>query len=82
MADRLQRDAIGIELNTAYTEMAMERCRGDAPLSCMKWGPVPEHPRRDRDSLEPVRGGCGVSHGALLGIMVLALVVLLITAVT
>jgi DNA modification methylase len=31
-ADRLQRDAIGIELNTAYTEMAMERCRDDAPL--------------------------------------------------
>jgi DNA modification methylase len=32
VADRLQRDAIGIELNTAYTEMAMERCRDDAPL--------------------------------------------------
>ena len=32
VADRLQRDAIGIELNTAYTEMAMERCRQDAPL--------------------------------------------------
>ena len=32
VADRLQRDAIGIELNTAYTEMAMERCRADAPL--------------------------------------------------
>jgi DNA modification methylase len=31
-ADRLQRDAIGIELNTAYTELAMERCRADAPL--------------------------------------------------
>jgi hypothetical protein len=31
-ADRLQRDAIGIELNTAYTELAMERCRQDAPL--------------------------------------------------
>ena len=31
-ADRLQRDAIGIELNTAYTEMAMQRCRDDAPL--------------------------------------------------
>ena len=23
---------IGIELNTAYTEMAMQRCRDDAPL--------------------------------------------------
>ncbi len=32
VADRLQRDAVGIELNTAYTEMAMERCRQDAPL--------------------------------------------------
>jgi hypothetical protein len=32
VADRLQRDAIGIELNTAYTEMAMQRCRDDAPL--------------------------------------------------
>ena len=32
VADRLQRDAVGIELNTAYTEMAMERCRADAPL--------------------------------------------------
>ena len=32
VADRLQCDGIGIELNTAYTEMAMERCRADAPL--------------------------------------------------
>ena len=32
VADRLQRDAIGIELNVAYTEMAMERCKQDAPL--------------------------------------------------
>ena len=32
VADRLQRDAIGMELNMAYTEMAMERCRQDAPL--------------------------------------------------
>ena len=32
VADRLQRDAIGIELNAAYTEMAMERCRAAAPL--------------------------------------------------
>jgi DNA modification methylase len=32
VADRLQRDAIGIELNPAYTEMAMQRCRDDAPL--------------------------------------------------
>jgi DNA modification methylase len=31
-ADRLQRDAIGIELNPSYTEMAMQRCRDDAPL--------------------------------------------------
>jgi hypothetical protein len=32
VADRLQRDCIGIDLNTGYTEMAMERCRQDAPL--------------------------------------------------
>jgi hypothetical protein len=32
VADRLQRDAIGIELNPSYTEMAMQRCRDDAPL--------------------------------------------------
>ena len=32
VADRLQRDAVGIELNTGYTELAMERCRADAPL--------------------------------------------------
>ena len=32
VADRLQRNAIGIELNAAYTTMAMERCRADAPL--------------------------------------------------
>jgi hypothetical protein len=32
VADRLQRDAIGIELSPGYTEMAMERCRADAPL--------------------------------------------------
>jgi hypothetical protein len=32
VADRLQRDAIGIDLNTSYAEMAVERCRNDAPL--------------------------------------------------
>ena len=32
VADRLQRDAIGIELNPDYTRMAMQRCRDDAPL--------------------------------------------------
>ena len=32
VADRLQRDAIGVELNVEYTRMAMERCRDDAPL--------------------------------------------------
>jgi site-specific DNA-methyltransferase (adenine-specific) len=32
VADRLQRDAIGIELNPGYTEMAMQRCQADAPL--------------------------------------------------
>ncbi len=32
VADRLQRDCIGVDLNVDYTEMAMERCRADAPL--------------------------------------------------
>jgi hypothetical protein len=32
VADRLQRDAIGIDLNTSYAAMAMERCKADAPL--------------------------------------------------
>ena len=32
VADRLQRDAIGVELNLEYTLMAMERCRDVAPL--------------------------------------------------
>ncbi len=32
VADRLQRDCIGIELNPAYAEMARKRIVGDAPL--------------------------------------------------
>ena len=32
VADRLQRDAIGVELNVEYTRMAMQRCRDDVPL--------------------------------------------------
>ncbi len=32
VADRLQRNAIGIELNPAYADMAEKRIRGDAPL--------------------------------------------------
>jgi DNA modification methylase len=32
VADRLQRHAIGIELNPAYADMARERVRADAPL--------------------------------------------------
>lgn len=32
VADRLQRDCIGIELNPAYADMAERRIRGDAPL--------------------------------------------------
>jgi DNA modification methylase len=32
VADRLQRHAIGIDLNTAYAEMAVRRIRSDAPL--------------------------------------------------
>lgn len=32
VADRLQRNAIGIELNPAYADMAEKRIRGDSPL--------------------------------------------------
>ena len=32
VADRLQRDAILIELNPAYAEIARKRINGDAPL--------------------------------------------------
>jgi len=32
VADRLQRNAIGIELNPAYADMAEKRIRGDAPM--------------------------------------------------
>jgi hypothetical protein len=41
VADRLQRNAIGIELNAAYTTMAMDRCRADAPLFVDTPGPQP-----------------------------------------
>ena len=43
VSDRLQRDCIGIDLNTQYTTIAMERCRADAPLLA-DLGPAPEHP--------------------------------------
>jgi hypothetical protein len=39
VADRLQRNAIGIELNPAYTELAMARCVADAPLFT-SWPPA------------------------------------------
>jgi tRNA G10 N-methylase Trm11 len=32
VADRLDRNAIGIELNPTYAEMARKRIRGDAPM--------------------------------------------------
>jgi hypothetical protein len=38
VADRLQRNAIGIELSPDYTRLAMDRCRADAPL----FVPTPE----------------------------------------
>lgn len=47
VADRLQRDAIGIELNTQYTELAMDRVRADAPL--FHEAPVPSEDAYDRD---------------------------------
>jgi hypothetical protein len=40
VADRLQRDAIGIELSDAYGAMAGARCVDDAPL--LAWGAVAE----------------------------------------
>jgi hypothetical protein len=39
VADRLQRNAIGVELNASYTTMAMDRCRADAPLFS-SWAPA------------------------------------------
>jgi DNA modification methylase len=39
VADRLQRNAIGIELNPAYTRLAMQRCHDDAPLFT-SWPPA------------------------------------------
>ena len=45
VADRLQRDCIGVDLNTSYATMALDRCRADAPLFVdADLGPVPEHP--------------------------------------
>ena len=49
VADRLQRDAMGIELNVAYTQMAMDRVRADAPLFAdLADAPVPEPPEDAR----------------------------------
>jgi DNA modification methylase len=39
VADRLQRNAIGIELNPEYTRLAMQRCHDDAPLFT-SWPPA------------------------------------------
>ncbi len=48
VADRLQRDAIGIELNPDYTRMAMDRCRDDAPLFAEPSPPPAEAPEEPR----------------------------------
>jgi hypothetical protein len=48
VADRLQRDAIGIELNADYTRMAMDRCRDDAPLFAEPSPPPAEPPEEPR----------------------------------
>jgi DNA modification methylase len=58
VADRLQRDAIGIELNPDYTRMAMDRCRDDAPLFAEPSPPPaepPEEPRIRDLFAEPVK---------------------------
>ena len=49
VADRLQRDAIGIELNPDYTRMAMDRCRDDAPLFASPPPAEPPEEPRIRD---------------------------------
>jgi hypothetical protein len=48
VADRLQRDAIGVELNPDYTRMAMDRCRDDAPLFAEPSPPPAEPPEDER----------------------------------
>jgi hypothetical protein len=48
VADRLQRDAIGVELNPDYTRMAMDRCRDDAPLFAEPSPPPAEDPEEAR----------------------------------
>jgi hypothetical protein len=48
VADRLQRDAIGVELNPDYTRMAMDRCRDDAPLFAAPSPPPAEAPEEPR----------------------------------
>jgi DNA modification methylase len=48
VASRLQRDAIGIDLNTSYAEMAVERCRNDAPLLTEFDLPAAEPPEDER----------------------------------
>ena len=56
VADRLQRDAILIELNPDYTRMAMDRCRDDAPLFAEPSSPPAEDPeeQRIRDLFAPL----------------------------
>jgi DNA modification methylase len=49
VADRLQRDAILIELNPDYTRMAMDRCRDDAPLFASPPPAVDPEEERVRD---------------------------------
>ena len=49
VADRLQRDAIGIELNPDYTRMAMDRCAADAPLFASPPPAEPSEEPRIRD---------------------------------
>ena len=56
VADRLQRNAVGIELNAAYTTMAMERCRADAPLFS-SWPPA-EDPADQRMAYDAGSGIC------------------------
>lgn len=59
VADRLGRDAIGIDLSHAYVSMAKERLTADCPLFADISPPPAEDPEDERQSmlfLEPEYG--------------------------
>jgi DNA modification methylase len=54
VADRLQRDCIGIELNLAYAEIARKRIQGDAPLFAEVASAAPEPMKQEQASFAEV----------------------------